>query len=150
MTKSFPPNPDPPPYWFNPNAHCDFHEGSPGHDLEGCFALQAKVQELVRKNILTFKDVRPNVKDNPLSGHRGPTVNAVEEDLGIYFVHDVTKVQTPLATFPARLVEEGLIKEKHEGCIEYVTHPEGCQVVTIYVQYLMDQRVLQISYTKSE
>ncbi|XP_050919584.1 proline-rich protein 3-like [Lathyrus oleraceus] len=27
--------PDRLPPWYNPNAHCPFHEGAPGHDLEG-------------------------------------------------------------------------------------------------------------------
>lgn len=34
------PSPDPFPPWYNPNAHFPFHEGAPGHDLEGCSALK--------------------------------------------------------------------------------------------------------------
>lgn len=57
-----PPPPNPLPSWYNPNAHFEFHEGAAGHDLEGCFALKARVQDLVMANILTFKDVGPNVR----------------------------------------------------------------------------------------
>ncbi|XP_050908561.1 white-opaque regulator 2 [Lathyrus oleraceus] len=55
-----PPNPLPP--WYNQDAHCLFHEGAPGHDLEGCYALKHIVRELVKKKILSFRDVGPNVK----------------------------------------------------------------------------------------
>ena len=47
-----PPNPLPP--WYNQDAHCPFHEGAPGHDLEGCYALKHIVRELVEKKILSF------------------------------------------------------------------------------------------------
>lgn len=63
VNKSLPPIPDPSPYWFNPNAHCAFREGFLGHNIDVYFVLKAKVQELVRNSILTFKDLGPNVKE---------------------------------------------------------------------------------------
>lgn len=54
IPRSLGPSPDPLPLWFNINSHCPFREGAPGHDLEGCFALKIKVQELVRSKILSF------------------------------------------------------------------------------------------------
>ncbi|XP_050909857.1 proline-rich protein 3-like [Lathyrus oleraceus] len=63
------PPPDRLPPWYNPNAHCPFHEGSPGHDLEGCYALKHRVRELIESKILSFKDMGPNVKNNPLPPH---------------------------------------------------------------------------------
>lgn len=42
------PPPDPIPPWFNMNTHYPFHEGAPGYDLEGLFALKSKVQKLER------------------------------------------------------------------------------------------------------
>lgn len=43
-----PPPLNPSPTGFRPNAHCEFHEGAAGHDLEICFALKARVQDLIR------------------------------------------------------------------------------------------------------
>ncbi|XP_058766882.1 uncharacterized protein LOC131640501 [Vicia villosa] len=42
---------------YNPNAKCDFHSGISGHSIEDCNILKEKVQDLVDKKILCFKDV---------------------------------------------------------------------------------------------
>lgn len=56
---------DPLPPYYNPNAHCSFHGGTPGHDLEGCYALKHIMRELIEKKILSFGDTGQNVKNNP-------------------------------------------------------------------------------------
>lgn len=73
--------PNPLPVWYNPNVHYEFHEGVACHDLEGLYALKARVQDLVKGNILSFKDVGPNVKKNTQPSHSGPTINAIEEEV---------------------------------------------------------------------
>lgn len=71
-----------PPYaWYNANPHYAFHKGPTDHKLEACFALKARVQDLVGANILTFKDVLPNVKTNLLPTPRGPTIKSIEEEV---------------------------------------------------------------------
>ncbi|KAH1265648.1 hypothetical protein GmHk_01G001318 [Glycine max] len=55
------------PRWYNPNATCAYHGGTPGHLTEQCMAFKRKVQ----------KDW-PNVKTNPLANHGGGAVNAIE------------------------------------------------------------------------
>ncbi|XP_050889696.1 uncharacterized protein LOC127094983 [Lathyrus oleraceus] len=139
------PPPDRLPPWYNPNAHCPFHEGSPEHDLEGCYALKHRVRELIESKILSFKDMGPNVKNNPLPLHGDPAVNAIEDASVGVTVDKVDDVKTPLATFHARLVEVGLINVNHENCEEFATYPKGCQVVRDNIQDLMDKGVLQIS-----
>ena len=66
-----------PQWWYKPELHCVYHSGSPGHDVENCYPLKTKVQDLVRSGILCFEDVGPNVKKNPLPEHRKSTVNMV-------------------------------------------------------------------------
>ncbi|XP_050918975.1 uncharacterized protein LOC127136468 [Lathyrus oleraceus] len=145
------PSPDRLPPWYNPNAHCPFHEGAPGHDLEGCYALKHRVRELIASKILSFKDMGPNVKNNPLPPHGNPAVNAIEDASVGVTVDKVDDVKTPLATFHARLVEAGMINVNHENCEECDTHPKGCQVVRDNIQDLMDKGVLQIfSVAKNE
>jgi len=39
-----------------PDLFCAFHQGAPGHDIEHCFALQKKVQKLIRKNLIPFEE----------------------------------------------------------------------------------------------
>ena len=68
-TKALPP-PLNPPAGFRADLHCASHEGAPGHDLEHCFALKARVCELVRTGILDFTDSHPDVQKNPLPVHQ--------------------------------------------------------------------------------
>lgn len=69
VTRSLPTILEPYPLGYDPNAYWEFHEGAPGHSLEGCYAFKAKVQELINSKILSFKDVGPNVRSNPLPRH---------------------------------------------------------------------------------
>jgi len=44
---------------FRAYLSCVFHQGAPGHDVEGCYALKNAVQDLVEANILSFEDFEP-------------------------------------------------------------------------------------------
>ncbi|GKV18318.1 hypothetical protein SLEP1_g28716 [Rubroshorea leprosula] len=35
------------PTWYNPQARCEYHSGSVGHDLENCLALKHRIQDLI-------------------------------------------------------------------------------------------------------
>ncbi|XP_050909226.1 uncharacterized protein LOC127123003 [Lathyrus oleraceus] len=136
-----PPNPLPP--WYNPDAHCPFHGGAPGHDLEGCYALKHIVRDLVEKKILSFRDAGPNVKNNPLPAHGD--VNAVEEASDVCVIKHVEDVKTPLLALHAGLVRARLIDTCHDSCEDCAIQPKGCKVVRNDIQNLMNQGVLQIS-----
>jgi len=41
---------------YRSDLFCAFHQGAPGHDIEHCFALQKKVQKLIRKNLIPFEE----------------------------------------------------------------------------------------------
>ena len=60
-TRTPPPPPNPLPHGFRFDLHCAFHEGVADHDLENCYALKARVRDLIRDKILTFHDTNPNV-----------------------------------------------------------------------------------------
>lgn len=98
------------------------------------------VQELVEKNILSFRDLGPNVKSNPLPAHG--TVNAVEEVFDGDVIKDVANIKTSLLAFHAILVEVGLVSACHKDCEECAIHPRGCGMVQKDVQDLMNQGVL--------
>ncbi|KAI5407999.1 hypothetical protein KIW84_054015 [Lathyrus oleraceus] len=66
-----------PQWWYKPKLHCVYHSGAPGHDVENCYPVNTKVQDLVRSGILFFEDVGPNVKKNPLPEHGKAVVNMV-------------------------------------------------------------------------
>ena len=50
-----------PRWWYRPEQHCVYHSGAPGHDVDSCFQLKMKVQDLVRSGILNFEDLGPRV-----------------------------------------------------------------------------------------
>lgn len=105
------PPPNPLPAWYDPQKHCEFHEGAPGHDLDNCYALKIKVQELIKADILSFKDTGPNVKTNPLPNHGGPSVSMVEIEEPDQLI-DLNLMKTPLAQLHAGLVKYALIERK--------------------------------------
>jgi len=57
--KAPPPIPKKLPARFRADLSCVFHQGAPGHDVEGCYALKNAVQDLVEANILSFEDFEP-------------------------------------------------------------------------------------------
>ncbi|KAK2450206.1 hypothetical protein QL285_009336 [Trifolium repens] len=66
QTKPSPPVPERLPAWYRTDFTCAFHQGAPGHDVEHCYALKKEVQNLVRANLLSFKDSNSDVQVNPL------------------------------------------------------------------------------------
>lgn len=96
VPRSLPLLPKPYPYWYDLNSHCEYHEGAPGHSLDGCITLKAKVRELINRKILSFKETGPNVENDPPPAHEGPIINAIEEVFNGQSIVDVKKVNTML------------------------------------------------------
>ncbi|KAK2430191.1 hypothetical protein QL285_028556 [Trifolium repens] len=48
------------PNWYDPKAKCEFHLGAEGHTIGNCKAFKRKVQELIDKKLLSFKEGEPN------------------------------------------------------------------------------------------
>ena len=64
--------------WYKADQFCAYHQGSSGHNIENFFPLKTDVKRLINNGILSFKDVNPNVRDNPLPRHGAASVNMVE------------------------------------------------------------------------
>ena len=41
---------------YNPNVHCDYHAGNPGHSTEDCLSLKQQVQTLIEVGKINFKN----------------------------------------------------------------------------------------------
>lgn len=100
------------------------------------------MRELVEKKILSFRDVGPSVKSNPLPAHGD--VNATEDVSDVCIIKNVEDVKTPLLALHAKLVGASLIDACHSNCEECVVYPRECKVVRTDIQNLMDQGVLQV------
>ncbi|GAU21751.1 hypothetical protein TSUD_328760 [Trifolium subterraneum] len=68
---------------------------APGHDVECCYALKKAVQDLIRNNVLSFKDENPNVQTNPLPNH-GSSVHLVQSCQEANVILGVRDIKTPL------------------------------------------------------
>ena len=59
--------------------------------------MKRKVQDLIKKGELTFKDEDiPDVNRNPLPNHGGPKVNAVENSKEMQVKRSVKDVRMPM------------------------------------------------------
>ncbi|XP_039163040.1 uncharacterized protein LOC120290728 [Eucalyptus grandis] len=91
---------------FDMNKTCEYHMGERGHDVDDCNVLRYKIQQLLDKKILTFKEAQPNVQQNPLPNHAGG-VNSISKE--------TWASQTPLVVDASRLYNSLVLAGYYEG-----------------------------------
>ncbi|CAJ2641773.1 hypothetical protein L195_g037949 [Trifolium pratense] len=59
------PKPMTPPFpaWYDAKTKCEFHAGTEGHSIDNCKTFRYKVQELIDKQLLTFKEGNQNISN---------------------------------------------------------------------------------------
>ncbi|KAI5418318.1 hypothetical protein KIW84_042818 [Lathyrus oleraceus] len=125
-----------PQWWNNPELHCVYHSGAPGHDVENYYPLKTKVQDLVRCGIVCFEDVGPTVKKNPLPEHV-KSVNMVQGCPGKNVDEDADEVNVISPVF--RILEPVIIKydgSKQKASPALIIKPVG------HVPYSSEKAVL--------
>ncbi|KAI5436820.1 hypothetical protein KIW84_023080 [Lathyrus oleraceus] len=132
-----------PQWWYKPELHCVYHSGAPGHDVENCYPLKTKVQDLVRCGILCFEDVGPNVKKNPLPEH-GKSVNMVQGCPGKYKVKYVSHIRQSLVEMHRLLCDYSHYEHDHDRCRVCSVNQRGCRQVRKDVQEMLDKGVIEI------
>ncbi|XP_050896639.1 uncharacterized protein LOC127103419 [Lathyrus oleraceus] len=147
VPRALPPMPKPHKPWYDENARCAFHANSEGHTTENCKVLKLRVQELIDQKVLSFADV-PNVGNNPLPKHDSSGVNAIESSTDDGLIKDVFKLKTLLTVVHARLMEAELMNGIHDNCVVCSSNPDQCGEFKIYLQRLMDERVIQFTRAK--
>ena len=72
---------------------------------------------MVRSDLLSFKDVGPNVKDNHFPNHKGENlVNMVAGCPGDFRIFDINLVRGDLVKMHADLYEFSYYTHEHVGC----------------------------------
>ncbi|KAI5434518.1 hypothetical protein KIW84_021375 [Lathyrus oleraceus] len=132
-----------PQWWYKPELHCVYHSGAPGHDVENCYPLKTKVQDLMRCGILCFEDVGPNVKKNPLPEH-GKSVNMVQGCPGKYKVKYVSHIRHSLIEMHHLLCEYNHYEHDHDRCRVCSVNRLGCCQVRKDIQEMLDEGVIEI------
>ena len=75
---------------YNPNARCKFHFGGVGHDVENCLVLKYAVHNLLDSKAIQLTPVNgPNLIQNLMPAHNGPTINAIEDGESLTLMMDV-------------------------------------------------------------
>ncbi|KAI5425427.1 hypothetical protein KIW84_031285 [Lathyrus oleraceus] len=143
MPRDPPAIPANPQWWYKPELHCVYHSGAPGYDVENCYPLKTKVQDLVRSGILFFEDVGPNVKKNPLPEH-GRYVNMVQGCPGKYKVKYVSHIRQSLVEMHRLLCAYSHYEHDHDRCRVCSVNQRGCRQVRKDVQEMLDEGVIEI------
>ncbi|KAK8691640.1 hypothetical protein V6N13_075141 [Hibiscus sabdariffa] len=106
------------PHWYKADAHCDFHGGIPGHNIETCITFKRVVQNLINAGKLAFETPeKPNTAKNPLPNHEGG-VNAISEENNKIIKTDVSEIKSPFSWVWRKLFEAKVINQG-------ATTPEG-------------------------
>ncbi|KAI5394883.1 hypothetical protein KIW84_061490 [Lathyrus oleraceus] len=133
-----------PQWWYKPKLHCVYHSGALGHDVENCYPLKTKVQDLVRSGILCFEDVGPNVKKNPLPKHGKSSINMVQGCPGKYKVKYVSHIRQSLVEMHKVLCDYSHYENDHDRCRVCTVNQRGCRQVRKDIQEMLDEGVIEI------
>ena len=108
------------PWYYKVDQTYAFHQGDPGNNIENYYPLKSEVQKMVRSGLLSFKDIGPNVKDNPLPKHGGGSaVNMVAGCPGDFRVFDINLVRGNLVKMHVDLWKFNYYTHDHATCGVY-------------------------------
>ena len=87
---------------------------------------------MLRSSLLSFKDVNPNIKDNPLPNHGGANiVNMVAGCPGDFRIYDINLVRRDLVKMHADLYEFHYYTHDHAGCDICNTTIQDCDKIKV-------------------
>ncbi|GAU23956.1 hypothetical protein TSUD_183550 [Trifolium subterraneum] len=107
--------------------------------------VSAAVQELIRNNVLSFKDENPNVQTNPLPNH-GSSVHSIQSCQETNTILSVKDIKTPLVHIHSKMCEAKLFCHDHATCEEFLKKPQGCSRVHEDIQREALMKVLDQAY----
>jgi hypothetical protein len=141
-----------PPYppFYDANARCEYHVGFPEHNIQSCKTFKYKVQELLDRKLISFKEEGPNVKTNPPPGHASSSVNAIKEVEELKLLGEVSRIKTPLSIIRKILINFKQFEELHSNCRTCSINPDNCQGLKESLQKLMDQGLVQVGYSRRD
>lgn len=138
----------PPPRGYDADDICDFHVGSPGHTTERCLDLKFKVQDFLDHKAISFTTENSNVKNNPMTGHNGPNIKAIENSEGSVLVQRVDQIKTFMYRIFERLIGYEVFEELHDNCKICRSNPYKCEKMKRCLQQMINPSLVQIGYSK--
>lgn len=95
------------------------------------------------KAIQLTSDNGPNVIQNPMSAHGGPTVNVVEYGENLNLIMDVNLLSTSLSCVKSYFIKNGIFPGCFPECCECQNQLEDCVNLKTRIQSLIDKGFLQ-------
>ena len=131
---------------YNSNAKYSYHSSISENETEQYWALKNKIQDLIDNKTIEFNTPpTPNVIIAPMAKH-DKGVNVVDDDL---FIPSTYELATPLAIFKKNILRVSLFPGCGEGCHLCTSLPNGCLLLKIGVQHLMDNKEIMFEKTPS-
>ncbi|XP_058746156.1 uncharacterized protein LOC131619029 [Vicia villosa] len=129
---------------YDANAHCDFHSGAAGHDIEHCIGFMHKVQDLIDSKAIMFTPTQgPNVVQNPMPPHGAHATNAIEFAEDTRLVKDVIELGSLLPLLKKELLRMGLYSSCGKFCTDCMAVSSVYDKVKSGVQQLINSGYLQ-------
>ena len=106
---------------------------------------------MVKSGVLSFKDVGPNVKDNPLPKHGGVNVvNMVVGFPGDFWIFDIHLVRGDLVKMHADLCEFSYYTHDYSVCAICSTDIHVCDKIKDDLQEMIDEGLIHIIRPREE
>ncbi|XP_058784300.1 uncharacterized protein LOC131659076 [Vicia villosa] len=134
---------------YDANAHCEFHSGAAGHDIEHCIGFMHKVQDLLDSKAIEFTPTQgPNVVQNPMPSHGTHAANAIDIVEDIYLVKDVIELGSLLPLLKKELLRMRLYAGCGEFCTDCMVTSSVCDKVKDGIQQLIDSGYLRFEHVR--
>ncbi|XP_052728448.1 uncharacterized protein LOC108318774 [Vigna angularis] len=142
-----------PPYprGYDADAKCSYHGGGVGHSTERCMAFKHKVQALIDAGWLKFQEDKPNIDDNPLSGHGSASTNAIEVKKH-ELIRDASEIRSSRRFIFKELLKLGFLNGDYDLGKACGFHPcaehsiDECVEFEEFLQDLLDRNLMQVYY----
>lgn len=121
------PLPTPLPPGYDVNARCDLHSGTSRHTIENCKALKHKVQDLIDSKVISFAPTDPNVNNNPMPPHDGPSVSMLEKYRECSLVKSINEMKTSLTVAKVELLSNYVFLGCLVYCEQCLLNPQRCE-----------------------
>ncbi|XP_058784259.1 uncharacterized protein LOC131659032 [Vicia villosa] len=95
-------------------------------------------------------DILPPGYDNNLMPPHAGATNAIELCDEQISVTDVNEIRMPLAIVREHLVQQGILRELHDFCLQCSSNPEECARLRNEIQKLIDEGILRVERVVSD
>lgn len=102
------------------------------------------MQDLIGVKVITFMPNGPNINNNPMPPHIGPSVSMIEECGGKKLVSNMDNIKNLLDVIKDLLLMNMVFPGCGVNCKHYLINPQVCEELKVGVLNLIDQGVMLV------